>query len=86
MDGKKIAQAALAATIAIGLSGIATQAVAAKKMEKCYGVVKKAKNDCGSAKHACAAQGKVDGDASEWVYLPTGTCDKLVNGSTKSGK
>ncbi len=77
------------ATLAIaGMAVLSSPALAQNaKMEKCYGVVKAGKNDCGSAKkggHSCAGGAKVDGDKSEWVYLPTGTCDRLVNGSTKA--
>ncbi len=35
-------------------------------------------NDCGTAKHACAAQGaKVDNDPNEWKYVAKGTCEKM---------
>ncbi len=55
------------------------QAQAAKEgFEKCAGIVKTGKNDCGTSKHACAGQSKKDGDKEEWVYVPNGTCDKLV--------
>ena len=84
MNKKTIMQTTLAAMVAVGLAGVTTQAVAAKAgFEKCYGVVKKAMNDCGTAKHACAGQSKVTGQGDEWIYMPKGTCDKLVNGSTK---
>jgi len=56
--------------------------------EKCYGVAKAGKNDCAANGHACAGQAKRDQDANEWVYVPTGTCDRLVGGSltAKSGR
>lgn len=50
-------------------------------MEKCAGVAKAGKNDCGTSKHACAGQATKNGDAEEWVYVPTGTCDKIVGGT-----
>ena len=55
--------------------------------EKCYGVAKTAKNDCASASgsHSCAGQAAVDGSTDEWVAVPVGTCDKLVNGSLTGG-
>ena len=55
------------------------------KMEKCYGVAKKAKNDCSSKanKHGCMGMSPKDGDPNEWVLLPKGTCDKLVGGALK---
>jgi uncharacterized membrane protein len=46
--------------------------------EKCYGVAKAGQNDCGTAKHACAAQGaKMDNDPTEWKYVAKGTCEKM---------
>lgn len=54
-------------------------AMAAKDgFEKCAGIVKAGKNDCGTSQHACAGQAKKDGDKEEWAYVPNGTCDKLV--------
>lgn len=74
------------ATLALSSLAIAssTQAMAkTPKMEKCYGVVKAEKNDCGSAKkggHSCAGGATVDGDKNEWILLPSGLCTRLVNG------
>lgn len=58
---------------------------AAAKMEKCYGVTKAGQNDCADSKgkHSCAGAAKKDGDKSEWIFLPSGTCERLVNGSLK---
>ena len=41
-------------------------------------------NDCGTKTHSCAAQSKTNGSSSDWLLLPTGICDKLVNGSLNS--
>jgi len=75
-------------TVAVAGVAIASSsgAFAKSKMEKCYGVVKAGKNDCSSAKkggHSCAGGASVDGDKSEWVLLPEGICDRIVNGSKK---
>ena len=48
--------------------------------EKCYGVEKAGKNDCASNGHSCSAQYKVSKIDKEWVYLPAGTCARLVGG------
>ena len=58
---------------------VAAQPVAQKEgTEKCYGVAKAGQNDCGTAKHACAAQGaKADNDPTEWKYVEKGTCEKV---------
>jgi uncharacterized membrane protein len=49
--------------------------------EKCYGVAKAAKNDCAAPSHSCSGQSKKDGDTKEWISVPKGTCERLVNGS-----
>lgn len=59
-------------------------APSAPVMEKCYGVTKAHMNDCASGANACAGQSGFDGDKSAWIYLPKGSCGKLVNGTVKS--
>jgi uncharacterized membrane protein len=79
-----IIRSAIASVLALGLSG-AGQALAAKEgMEKCAGVAKAGKNDCGTAKHSCAGQASADRAADEWIYVPTGTCDKIAGGKVVS--
>ena len=53
-----------------------------KAWEKCAGVSKAGKNDCGSldGSHACAGYSKGDNLDTEWVYLPKGACGKLTGG------
>jgi uncharacterized membrane protein len=55
-----------------------------KNNEKCYGVVKAGKNDCGTKSHSCAGQSKKDG--AGWITVPKGTCERLVGGSLKPTK
>lgn len=68
------------------LLGAGAQAADKPAMEKCYGVAKAAKNDCGTASHACAGQAKKDGDPKEWLSLPKGVCQRLANGSLTAPK
>ncbi len=49
--------------------------------EKCYGVAKAGKNDCAANGHSCQAQAKQDSNAREWIYVPKGTCERIVSGS-----
>lgn len=77
------AKITLAAVMATGISTAPAHA-ASQDMEKCQGVVKAGKNDCGTSKHSCAGQATKDGDPEEWVLVPKGTCDKLVGGKVKS--
>tara|TARA_R110002073_G_scaffold199059_1_gene358187 strand:+ start:93 stop:410 length:318 start_codon:yes stop_codon:yes gene_type:complete len=82
---KHIIESAMVGIIALGSAGLATQAFAeTKAKEKCYGVVKAAKNDCAANGHACAAQAKTDSDAKEWLYVPAGTCERLSGGQTQA--
>ncbi|MBS0358739.1 MAG: DUF2282 domain-containing protein [Proteobacteria bacterium] len=81
MSAGKIITTALASVVAVGLSG---QAVAgSNSMEKCYGIAKKGKNDCATSTMACSGQSSKNSEADAWIYLPKGTCDKIVGGSTK---
>lgn len=52
--------------------------------ERCYGVTREAGNDCATPKHSCAAQATKSRDASEWIMLPKGVCDKLVGGVSEA--
>ena len=63
------------------LSAGATTAAAADKPEKCFGIVKAAKNDCQTANNACAGHAGTDKQRDAWIYVPKGTCEKIVGGS-----
>ena len=56
--------------------------------EKCAGVAKKAKNDCGALdkKHGCSNQAAIDNDPNEWIYVPQGTCEKITGGKVVATK
>jgi uncharacterized membrane protein len=49
-------------------------------------VVKAGKNDCFTAKHACAGTATKDNEGDSWVYLPAGTCEKIDGGSLEPKK
>ncbi len=57
-----------------------------KGSDKCYGVAKAGKNDCQTANSACAGTSKQDGRKDAFIYLPKGTCEKIVGGSLQPGK
>ena len=89
-------KAAVAGAAALGLGAVMIpsadagntnpNAIDSGAMEKCYGVVRKAKNDCGTSKHHCAGQATKDSDPEEWLKVPKGMCSRLVKGSLKPGK
>lgn len=67
----------LVSTIVTMMLGMSTPTMAATPaMEKCYGIVKAGKNDCGTPKNACAGQVKTDNDPYAWKLVPKGTCVK----------
>ncbi len=79
-----IMASAITGAIAIGALTASGVAIAAKpKSEKCYGIVKAGKNDCQTATSACAGTAKKDGQKDAWIYLPKGSCGKIVGGSLK---
>lgn len=83
---KVMTTAALTAFVA-GAGVAAQDAHAAKNdYEKCAGIVKAGMNDCAANGHSCAGQAKVDNDPNEWIYVPSGTCDKLAGGTISHAK
>nr|VFJ63033.1 MAG: Predicted integral membrane protein (DUF2282) [Candidatus Kentron sp. FW] len=65
----------------IGFTG--STLAANPSFEKCAGIAKAGMNDCGTSKHACGGQAKTDADPKEWIYVPKGTCKKIVGGTVK---
>tara|TARA_B110000879_G_scaffold20567_1_gene25686 strand:- start:126 stop:401 length:276 start_codon:yes stop_codon:yes gene_type:complete len=76
----------IAATV-VGLGAFSSGAFAVpdapQNWEKCAGIAKAGMNDCGAldGSHNCAGQAKADNLDIEWVYVPEGTCEKIVGGS-----
>ncbi|OYW27327.1 MAG: hypothetical protein B7Z51_09070 [Methyloversatilis sp. 12-65-5] len=86
MNKSAALSAALASVFALGIVA-SPVAAAAEGKEKCYGAAKKGANDCASANgsHSCAGQAKADNDPNEWVFVATGTCEKM-GGKTAAPK
>lgn len=80
---KKTSLAAVAVTsLLTGTSILAMDGMGpAEGMEKCFGVVRKGMNDCGTAVHGCGGQAKTDNAPDEWIAVPEGTCKKLAGSS-----
>ena len=51
------------------------------KSEKCYGIAKAGKNDCQTAQSSCAGTSKRDGQGDAWIYVPAGSCERIVGAS-----
>ena len=80
-QGKLCALAALGAVVALGIgtqtfaedsanADMAMKPHMMKGMEKCYGISKTGKNDCGSTSQGCAGQAKTDSEKSAWLAVP----------------
>lgn len=82
LNSRTLASAALAAITLLAVNLPAVPAMADKEgMEKCAGIAKAGMNDCASASHSCAGTATIDGAKDDWVYVPTGTCQKIVGGA-----
>ena len=78
---KPLIAGSLASLIAVSLSMAASSVYAAKDdVEKCAGIVKAGKNDCGTSKSACAGTTKTDRDSEAWITVPKGTCERIAGG------
>lgn len=90
MNQKKVIGATFAGLIALGAAGSAAYAVpkSPEVWEKCAGIAKAGKNDCGAlnGKHDCSGKAASDNDPNEWVYVPEGTCEKIVGGKIAAVK
>jgi len=87
MSTKMKVSVTAASILAVALMSNATVSHAGKEgFEKCQGIAKAGQNDCGANGHSCAGYAAVDGDPQEWVYVPEGTCDKIVGGTVKGAK
>lgn len=76
-----IIHTALSSVLALGLAAASPAGFAAKgDLEKCSGIVKAGKNDCGSANNSCAGTARMDRDKEAWLLVPKGTCEKITGG------
>ncbi len=84
MNVNKIVKTAITGLLALSTVGMlttVTNAAAAEKMEKCYGIVKAGMNDCQTATQSCAGSATKDQQPDAFLFLPNGTCNKIVGGS-----
>ncbi len=81
---KTLVSTAVSSLMLLGIAGTTLPANAAD-MEKCFGVAKAGKNDCQTSNSSCAGTSTKDGQKDAWLFVPKGTCEKLVGGTTKAG-
>jgi uncharacterized membrane protein len=82
MNMSRLVASAIAAAVAMPALAVAAPApVPTYTSEKCYGVANRASNDCGTATHSCAGTSTKARDPASWLYVPSGTCEKISGGS-----
>jgi uncharacterized membrane protein len=81
----RLIHSTFASLIALGVAVGAQQASAADQ-EKCAGIVKAGKNDCGTSVSSCAGTSKKDSDVEAWILVPKGTCERIAGGRLQTSK
>jgi uncharacterized membrane protein len=86
-----ITKASLAAILALGTLGASTPQppstagvihyTISEGSEKCYGIAKAGKNQCGNTRYTCEGNAKVDGEKDAWIAVYKGTCESIIGGS-----
>jgi uncharacterized membrane protein len=71
----------LASAVAAAISGPLMTSAQAAENEKCFGIAAAGQNDCQAAGKSCAGQVSQAGRGDAWIYVPTGTCQKINGGS-----
>jgi len=89
-NNKNIIKMALGTTLILGLSQSAYSLKTAEEIkanvkaqkaagrEKCAGRILAGLNDCPTSMHACAGMADEDGNFEEYIWMPKGTCEKIV--------
>jgi uncharacterized membrane protein len=85
INTKTLLGSAIAGVAMLGVQAATAQSGPAPapdfSFEKCYGVSKAGQNDCQTSTHSCAGTATMDSQADAWIYLPAGSCAKVVGGS-----
>lgn len=82
---KNVITAAIASVLALStLNAIAGPEAQPPSMEKCYGISKAGMNDCQTSNQGCAGSAVKDSQTDAFIFVPKGTCKKIVGGSVTS--
>lgn len=74
---EKLIRSAFATLLTVGIA-TATSVANAAETEKCAGVIKAGKNDCGTSHSSCHGSIMVDNDKEAWIEVPKGTCERIA--------
>jgi uncharacterized membrane protein len=80
----------ISTAVAALLTGTASAQVHPEKptysYEKCYGIARQGKNDCFFSANSCAGTAERDNEEGAWIYVPKGTCERIVGATLKPPK
>jgi uncharacterized membrane protein len=77
MSNSTLLRTAMASLLALGES-TAALADDHEGQEQCAGVIKAGQNDCATSTNACHSHVTTDSNPEAWIYLPAGTCERIV--------
>ena len=77
-DTSLLIRTAMTALIATGSLGSMVAFADNHDREQCAGVIKAGKNDCATSTNACHGHVTVDSSPEAWIYVPKGTCERIV--------
>lgn len=80
-NSNALLRAAITGVVTLGAASVVTPVVAADEhegMEQCAGVIKAGMNDCATVTNACHGHVEKDSDQMAWIYLPKGSCERIV--------
>lgn len=76
-----IVQVAITGVLTLAGAALTSTAFAADdSKEQCAGIVKAGSNDCATSTNACHGHVTSDANSEAWIYVPKGTCDRIVGG------
>lgn len=76
--GLRAAMTGVLAMSAVGAAGAAFATDQHANEEQCAGVIRAGQNDCATQNNACHGHVERDSDPMAWIYLPKGTCERIV--------
>ena len=77
MSNSNLLRTAMVSLLALGAS-TAALADDHEGQEQCAGVIKAGNNDCATSTNACHSHVTTDSNPEAWIYVPTGTSEKIV--------
>jgi uncharacterized membrane protein len=72
----------ITSALSLALFTVSSTINAESQREQCAGIVKAGLSDCASVEHICAGMNTDDSSETDWLWLPIGTCNKIIGAHT----